>query len=492
MVTVRKRWMSRGPRSISGPEGPCLFWAIARLIQTLGIGAVLISGAAAAAEGRVTRRADPFIVHDVRPRLGVSRPSEQAPGDRAEFVTLNADVLASSADRIREMIYREFGLPLNRGGKIHLFLRSGAEGDHRIHVASALYADGWQYHLLIPDRVRRDNLVRALVEVVLLEFSNRGAGPKSAEIPLWLTEGISFHLLASVGPDLILEASPILSMDQRVLATPHGDVRIWVAPSESQSRTVIGFLGIDPIRETRRFLRENRALTFSELSDPSVLETNDENRRIFQCSSHLLFYELTRLPSGRSLMLRFLRSLPHYWNWQVAFLRSYHPTFGRVLDVEKWWSVNVTATTGRDPTQVWSYEVCLVKLEELLLCPAQVRLTTNALPVRAQVSLQEVISEWDPRSQRLILERVLSSLDSLRVNTPTDMVPLIDAHRTCLRSYWQRRFEGGSQGAGRLQTPAPHRLLVRQTLHELDELFKQREVFRRVHIAADPALAETQ
>lgn len=438
-----------------------------------------------AAEARITRRAQPFIVHDSRPRLASAIPAF-ATRDRAEFVQLDADVLAGSADRIREGVYRELGMIDNRGGKIHLFLRAAGEPDQEIHIAAAWYADGWQYHLLVPDYVKRTRLVRVLVQVILLEFANRGAGPKSAEIPGWLSEGISSHLMASVGPDLILEVAPVASMTKQVLTTPVGTVPVWVAPDGTQARSVLGIVGVDPLREPRQFLNQNGVLTFSELSDPSSVQMTEDNSMSFQYSSQMFFFELRRLPEGKAGVVKFLRTLPQYWNWQLAFLEVYRSRFQRLLDVEKWWSVTVMAMTGRDPTQVWSPELCFEKLDEILVSAARVRVSTNTLPIRTQVALQEVIAEWDASSQKPALERVILNLSTLRMNSPKELLSLIDGYRNCLRNYLERRFGSTSAGKGRIPLAVPTRSLARQTVRELDELFRLRESLRRAQLSANP------
>ena len=48
-------------------------------------------------------------------------------------------------------------------------------------------------------------MIRAIVQTLLLEVANRQARERSAEIPLWLAEGLTQHLLAAAEADLVLE-----------------------------------------------------------------------------------------------------------------------------------------------------------------------------------------------------------------------------------------------------------------------------------------------
>ena len=58
----------------------------------------------------------------------------------------------------------------------------------------------------LPDVLPRTRFVRALTGVVLLEFANRDAGARSAEIPAWLTDGLSQQLLATGAVEIVLSS----------------------------------------------------------------------------------------------------------------------------------------------------------------------------------------------------------------------------------------------------------------------------------------------
>ena len=62
------------------------------------------------------------------------------------------------------------------------------------------------YRVTLPDILPRTRFLRALTGVMLLEFANRGAGARSAEIPAWLTDGLSQQLLATGTVAMVLSS----------------------------------------------------------------------------------------------------------------------------------------------------------------------------------------------------------------------------------------------------------------------------------------------
>lgn len=405
-----------------------------------------------------TRRSQQFLVQDVRSLT----PANLEFKPKAGTILLEPDVLVISAEHVRRALFRELALPLRGGGQIQLLLQRASASNPGISIVPRNIAGGWQYQVNIPDHIEDIQLIRGLVQVLLMEFANREAGPKSAEIPLWLNEGLSYHLVASVRADLISSA----------------------VPSGMMARTVLELKGSDPLRETRQYLRSHPALSFTELSQMAPADLSADTAKSFQHSAHLIVNELARLPNGKAGLVKMLQALPHFWNWETAFLHAFRPHFERMLEVEKWWSVHAIAFTSRDPTQAWSADVCLQTLDGILLAPAQVRLTTNTLPMRTTVTLQQVVADWPFELQRPVLGQTLNQLAVLRMNCPTNVVPLIDAYNVTLRNYLHRRAEANAAGLSRSRVVLPARLLAQNTVKELDELFRQREVFRRNQITA--------
>src|SRR5205807_476009 len=97
---------------------------------------------------------------------------------------------------------------------------------------------------------------------------------------------------------------------------------------------------------------------------------------------------------------------------QFAFLRAFQAHFQRPLDVEKWWTLQVLHFTGRDLTQTWPADESWKKFDEIIRSTVQIRVGTNELPLRAEISLQAIIREWDrPHPLPRTLEHLSPSLD---------------------------------------------------------------------------------
>ena len=105
-------------------------------------------------------------------------------------------------------LWRELGVDSTAPwrGKIFLALHPARSLDENVTVLSEHFADGWDYRVALPDVLPRTRFLRALTGVVLLEFANRGAGAQSAEIPAWLTDGLSQQLLATGAVEVVLSS----------------------------------------------------------------------------------------------------------------------------------------------------------------------------------------------------------------------------------------------------------------------------------------------
>ena len=111
----------------------------------------------------------------------------------------------------------------------------------------------------------------------------------------------------------------------------------------------------------------------SNCSWPTAGQWDGEAGQIYGFSAQLFVHQLLRLPEGRACLCAMLAQLPQRYNWQLAFLDSFKAYFQRPLDIEKWWTLNLTHFTGRDLTQAWPVEESWQKLDEILLSDAQVR-----------------------------------------------------------------------------------------------------------------------
>ena len=171
----------------------------------------------------------------------------------ADFVRLEPALLAVSAERIKASLQRELDLNPNAPwrGKIFLALHPAQSTDEDVAIVSQRSAGGWNYQVRMPDVLPRTRFARAMTGVLLLEYANRNARARSAEIPAWLADGLSRQLFADDWQKVIL-SSPAK-----------------MANGLSASRSVTTARGLDPLAATRRTLRNEPALTFEQLSWPT-------------------------------------------------------------------------------------------------------------------------------------------------------------------------------------------------------------------------------
>src|SRR6266446_1026454 len=113
------------------------------------------------------------------------------------LIRLEATLVAVSCERIKQLVYHELGAGTAWRGKVFLTLYSARTADQPATIVSEKFRGGWQYRVELPDLLERIRYVRTIVQVVLLEFANRTADARSAEIPVWLTEAFTQQLLAS-------------------------------------------------------------------------------------------------------------------------------------------------------------------------------------------------------------------------------------------------------------------------------------------------------
>lgn len=417
-----------------------------------------------------------FIVYG--PRL-VRPPPEPRRGllDR-QTLRLETGALAASCERVKQALLREFGIPDRwrsqsgrsvRSGRIHVLLRPAESPDDAALVAPVYYADGWQYRLEMPQEIEEAKAVRAIVECVLLELANRGAGARSAQVPLWLAEGLSQHLLGTATSDLILRSSRP-SARPAPGAVPNG--RGWLV--SVQPGTLYEGRKPDPLGGVRHLLSQQAPLGFSDLSQPTSRQLRGDAWSLYQGCAHLFVHELIVLRDGRSCLLEMLRRLPEFWNWQTAFLQAFEAHFPSLLEVEKWWAVGLANFTGRNEWQAWPLAEALDRLDEAVHLPAQIAQATNALPARTRVPLQDAIRDWDFARQKPNLQRCLAQLYLVRTRLPAEWVPLADDYRLAVTEYLQQREQAGFDPARKGHSFGSIRLLVRATVSRLEELDRKR------------------
>ena len=250
----------------------------------------------------------------------------------AELVQLVPALLAISAERVKQPLWRQLGVdPMTSWrGRIFLALHPAASPDENINIISTRFAGVWNYRVELPEVVSRTRLTRALTGAVLLELANRdNPGGHSAEIPVWLTEGLAQQLLADA-PEMILSPP-----DQSVNGLP-----------ENQFTFVER--GVDALAKARPVLQDYPALTFEQLSWPDDAQLSGDDGGIYRASAQLFVGKLLELDQGAEHLRAMLQMLPRYYNWQTAFRAAFAADFPRPVDLEKWWALQTVSFAAHD------------------------------------------------------------------------------------------------------------------------------------------------
>ncbi|MGA2786378.1 MAG: hypothetical protein ABSF60_02515 [Verrucomicrobiota bacterium] len=417
-----------------------------------------------------------FIVTSVPSRPGASRLAARTEiATNTDFVRLEPAVLAVSAERIKESLGHELnperrGLDFSRPatGKIFLALHPAQSPDEGVTIVSRRSPDGWDYQVQLPDVLTRTRYLRAMTGVLLLEFANRDARTRSAEIPAWLTDGLSQELLATAGQEIILS-----SPDKLVNGLP-------------VNRTVKTTRGVDSLAGARRVLLDHAVLTFEQLSWPTDAQQFGADGGAYRASAQLFVSELLALKNGPAHLRAMLKTLPKYYNWQVSFQTAFQEDFPRPLDVEKWWAVQVVSFGARDPGPAWTFAVSRNKLDEILSVRVEMRAASNALPAHAEISLQALIRNFDRSRQVAILQSKLYALELAQMRMAPPFVVLTDEYRRAIADYL---------GSGQRTSPvlrwikhpfsSPSKAIRTDTLKRLDALDAQR---RAIESGLKPAI----
>jgi hypothetical protein len=402
-----------------------------------------------------------IVTRDQSGPVGLSLATTPAVATNTDVVRLEPALLAVSAERIKQELWHELGINSTAPwqGKIFLTLRPARSLDDNVTVLSRHFADGWNYRVALPEILPRTRFLRAMTGVVLLEFANRGGQVRSAEIPAWLTDGLSQQLLATGTVELVL-SSPTRTVNGLV-----------------ESRTVATQRGIDPLVDERDILRDHVALTFEQLSWPTDDQVSGADGGVYRASAHLFVNELLKLKNGPKNLRATLQTSPDYFNWQTAFQHAFRANFAQPLDVEKWWALQVISFTAHDPGPMWTPAASREKLDEILSVAVDFRTASNALPVHTEVSLQSVIRNFDSARQMAILQVKLRDLELAELRMAAPLAPLAAGYRAALAEYLgQSRQTASVTPVSKHPWPGPTKAGARETLAKLDELDAQRRV----------------
>lgn len=375
-------------------------------------------------------------------------------------IQLDPSLLTVSCERIKQLLWRKLDDKPSWRGKIFLNLHSAGTKNDLIRIVSEKYVDGWRYRAELPAVIERERFVRVITQLLLVEIANRRADTRCTQIPLWLVEGLSRELLASGEMEIILQP-------------PSWNVNgVTIRPQTVNAQRP------HPLARARAVLGARPPLTFEELSWPEEDQLRGEAAEVYQCSAQLFLDRLLEFKDGPACLRATIAELPHYLNWQLAFLQGFKPHFERPLDIEKWWAMQVTQFTGRELTQTWSLDESWNKLDEIIRAPVQVRTASNALPLRTRVNLQTLLRSSNGIEQAQFYRQKLAALDSLRVRVSQELVGLVDEYRQAIGAYLQKQASTapfqprGKQGG--LVVNAPAQELIRR----LDVLEARRKAAR--------------
>ena len=373
----------------------------------------------------------------------------------SDLLHVDPTLLTISAERLRQHLTRELKDASPWQGKIQFLLHSTDSFEAPVRVVAEWQRDRCRYRVSLPEYISRDRFIRVLVEVNLMEIANRTPSVRSAEIPDWLTEGLTAQLLVSRSIEIIL---PPPKLDVRgIQVTP------WVVEE----------VNYQPLALAHAQLRTNTPLTLEQLSWPTAEAFRGRKGESYRHCSQLFVHRLLQLPKGSQLMNAFIRNLHRHYNWQVAFLDTYQAHFSSLLDLEKWWALQVAHFTGRELDVTYSYDDSLARLHQVVRVPVEVRLATNDLPLRGAVPLQTVIQEWDGNRQVRALEQTYSDLALLRARAAPEVLPLLDDYRLTIEHYLKNRNRAGIYLPKGTNRQASLIQLIRRTVRSLDRLDRQ-------------------
>ena len=391
----------------------------------------------------------------------------------AGLTALEPGTLLLTCERVRQALVAELQQADPWQGWIYVVINPALTNNHPPVIGAQLFTQGWQYRMDLPPAIEAQKLVRGLVQVLLMEAANRSLPARSAEIPLWLSEGLTQQLLHSALVDLVIE--PPAPGDQRV-------------PTR---RMTWQRLRPDPLEPSRTRLRTHAALSFRRMAEIGGDQVAEETWMTFQASAHVFLGYLMQLPQARPALDTLLRQLPYHLNWQTAFFQVFAPVFPRLIDVEKWWSVVLVDFTGLDPMNAWSREVALQKLHDALNPPVLVADSRDRLPRRHRIAVQQILSEWESVGQRLLLQNVVNELLTLRVKMPPELGELSEAYRMAIANYLERRKDlSGARARIGLPDTGSDRL-VRTTIQTLNDLDQRRAAERGLRAPVQGAAPAT-
>jgi hypothetical protein len=392
-------------------------------------GTLLLGGVAAACLLFLpaARGADPMILTSASKQFvvrGVPQRSVFAASAKEDFIYLDPALLVVTCERVKQTLERELGWGNRWRGTVfvdvHPLRFDNEQPDLRVFRTS----EGWRYRIDLPDEIDRTRLLETIIEALLLEFGNRMGTTGSIDLPPWLVEGLTAHLMEGALSGVALQANAM--------------------NVQHSARN-------DPAAAIRKRIQRTGTLTVDQLNWAEFDDADRASADTYHHSAHLFVRELLRLRGGRDALCAMVAMLPEHLNWQTAFLRGFEPHFHRMLDVEKWWSLSLARLKIHETSLTWSTIEAQRKLEEVLHTPMQV-LTEREMPHVTPVDLQSVILDWDFQQQVSLLQAKLGQLQAVRLRLPPDFAALSDSYRVVIEKYLRVRAAAWLSATGRAAT----------------------------------------
>ncbi len=336
-----------------------------------------------------------------------------------EFVRLDPAFLAVSAERIKNSLLRKLGVASDsmQGGTIYLTLKPAEALDENVAIFPTQFSGHWVYHVVLPDILPRERLARALTSVFLVDYANRNNGAQNAQIPVWLVEGLAQEILSGTMRDVILS----------VPGQAVGNIPV--------DRVSLTQKGVDPLASVRDLFQTYSILTFQQLCWPTDTQLSGEDGGVYRASAQLFVDQLLGLRNGPAKLRAALDALPRFYNWQTAFYSAFRENFASPLNVEKWWALQNVIFVSQSRGPQWTPADSREKLDQILSVAAEFRSTSNSLPVRADISLQDVIKNFNSAMQLEILQAKLHDLEVAQFRMSPSLAFLAAEYRNALAGY---------------------------------------------------------
>ena len=413
-------------------------------------------------------RSGQFVIHSSYPTAPTL--SQWLEPTNSARITLSPDPLTVTCERIKTAVLRHLDMADRWKGKVHVWIRPELRREAAQGLVSTRFADGWHYTLDLPERCEADALVRLLVQTILTEIANRTPGAHPAELPIWLVEGMTARVRGSVGPDVIVTPTRLRTR----IGNAGGQIE-----SGAKER-----VGAENLQEIHAVLFGRPPMSFAELSQPGAGIEGGEAQETYRLSAELFLYQLQQLTNGRRCLQAMLANLTRAMNWQTAFLTGFEPHFGRLLDVEKWWTLTLHDFLRGNQPNTWAASTSLNKLAEATKVHVDIQERAGAPARPALVTLQQFIAQANPLAQKTVLRARISYLADLQRRAAPNVTPLIRSYAAVLDEYLAQRARSGYSESTKRAGALPPALLVQQTTRRLDELDRQLDRQRQ---AATPA-----